>query len=91
MREIADQFQCFQNLRGKVTARRREQGWAQGFEQNICHGLKAILTFCAICFHLLFSGFLFKFHVSKVQDGSNEFIRSILLVRKEAQDVHGPL
>lgn len=50
-----------------------------------------VLTFSAISLSLLLALLLFELHVAEVHDGSNYFIAAILLIREEAQDVHGML
>ncbi len=49
------------------------------------------LTFSAVSLRLLLSLLLLELHVAKVHDGSNYFIAAVLLIRQEAEDVHGML
>lgn len=49
------------------------------------------LTFSAVRLRLLLPLLLFELHVAEVHDGPDYFVAAVLLVRQEAQDVHGVL
>lgn len=49
------------------------------------------LTLGAVGLGLLLSLLLLELHVSKVHDGSDDLIAAVLLLRSEAQRVHGVL
>lgn len=50
-----------------------------------------LLTFSAVCLGLLLSLLLLELHIAKVHDGANDLVAAVLLIRQEAQDVHGVL
>ena len=58
---------------------------------KLSYPLPTVLTFSAICLGLLLTLLLFELHVAKVHDGAHYFVAAVLLLRQEAQDVHGVL
>lgn len=66
----------------------RQKTTTRPFQLNV---QSQLLTFSAVGLGLLLSLLLLELHVAKVHDGAHDLVAAVLLIRQEAQDVHGVL